>query len=496
MLVFFIAGIYFWMKELIQKDNGLFTKNKILAFFFLSLGAVIKQVPILVIPFAIISFSQNIFSFLINIGVSAVFYFFLRQPWSADKELLQYFSLFSKEGTAIFNFQLNGVSIFLFLYIVFFTTFFFKRKILLTDFRKPLYLICLILSLVYISEDSSFLFPQFNIWIMPFLALLILINEKFSLLMFIPIIGFFKRVMIGVDLSGLLNPTFGYGFNNILDYKYFIYSFVNPNLIGLFLTTLMFCGYFFLILFLIRDIFGMNLFEDINLQLEELRLSLDKLTKIILIGFIALFIADFIVKTRLTLLPTLTYQPEDKKILLSKKPIVVEVINNPNRSINGIDILSEKNLVNYDDVTIFKFVDERGKQIHIQRISDYLFPSPEENLTITLDKSIKSKKFNILIYKERGLNRISIRSAKVIGEIVGGSIYNNPDEGEILQLRFPGDIIFVHLRGQYEFQQMIRGTLYHINQKPKFFIGYFALISLLIVGLFVLSSQKFKKVDR
>src|SRR3989338_8660623 len=64
MLAFFIAGIYFWMKELIQKDNGLFTKNKILAFFFLSLGAVIKQVPILVIPFAIISFSQNIFSFL------------------------------------------------------------------------------------------------------------------------------------------------------------------------------------------------------------------------------------------------------------------------------------------------------------------------------------------------------------------------------------------------------------------------------------------------
>lgn len=486
MLTCFVAGIFFWMRGVSESEDKLLTKNKILTFVFLSLGAIIKQVPILMIPFAIISFSRNIKFFVVNSILAGFFYLIFGQPWAKDSALIKQFFLMSRESTAILNFQINSVSIFLFLYFLLILIVFVKKRVLFSDNKNILYLTTFILTVIYLTEDSTLLFPQFNIWIMPFLALLSLIKPEYGVLLIAPITGFLKRIMIGVDLSGLLNPTFGYGFAHLLDYKYFTYSLVNPDLVGLFLTSLMTVFYFYLILIICVDLFSFNKLNFLRINFKDIDIDLVKITKFIVIGYSVLFIIDFVVKTRLTIIPTTAYQGNNKQIILSDKPLSVEVFNRKGKTINSLEVRSKKNEISYVDFTVFKFVDDQNNVIHIQKINDFLFPTVDYNFNILLDKPIKNKKFKILIYKERGYNRIAFFSAKLIGDITGGSIYDKPSEGETVHLNFPGEGFELHLRGQYYPYQMFKGMMYHVNTKPKFFIAYFFLIILLVTVILFL----------
>lgn len=479
MLAFFVAGIYFWMSG-----------KRLPAFFFLALGAIIKQVPILILPFAIISFSKNIRSFLVNSAVAGLFYFVLGQPWAKDTILLKQFFLMSKESMVILDFQLNSVSIFLFLYLFLFIFFIIKKKTIISKRQNIIYFIVLLLSVVYLTEGSEFLFPQFNIWIMPFLALLALNKPEYGLALIAPIVGFFKRVMIGVDLSGLLRPTFGYGFNHIPDYKYFIGSVVNPEIVGLLLTTILATLYLIIILMALNDLLEFKRIKVVEIKNIGQYLTLDKLSIYIALIYLMLFAVDFTIKSRLIIVPTPAYQTENKELPLTNKPLVVYVDNIPGKTITALDIRARKNEITYDDFTIFRFRDKSNKIILEQKVSDYLFPVPDEDFIIPLKKPIKNKEFSIEIFKEKGYNQIVFYEAKTIPDIIGGSIYDNPGPKDIVNINFKNNVFILKFRGQYTFKDIWKGIVYHLNNKPKFFALYFTLI--LLVSGSIISINRIK----
>jgi len=486
MLACFIAGVFFWMKGVEENRTGFFSKNTLLTFAFLSLGAVIKQVPFLIIPFAVISFSKDIKSFILHSASAGFFYFFFNQPWDKDSSLIKQYYLMSKESTAILNFQLNSTSVFLFLYFFLLLIVLLRKNIIFQDKKNVLYITTLILSIVFTTEDSTFLFPQFNIWIMPFLALLTLIKPEFGLLFIAPILGLFKRAMIGVDLSGLLRPVFGYGFYNTLDYKDIVRGIINPDLFGLFLTTAMTVAYIYLILLVIVELFSIKQLEWLKINIKKIKLDLNLITLVIFIGYFCLFIFDFIVKTRLVIIPSQAYQLDNKKFQISTLPLEVKVSNPKGKTITDIEIRAEKNDIQYLDFTIFKFVDDKNRVIYIQKVNDFLFPVVADYFNIILNRPLKNKKFKILIYKEKGYNTISLFQAKFSGDIIGNTIYiyDNPPKEDIIDITFPKTVVDIKLRGQYEPYQMLHGVIYHLNNKPKFFVAYFSLIGL--VGLAII----------
>jgi|GEM_PF-2627048 len=486
MLTCMVAGVYFWIKGNRDTHHKLISPNTCLTFLFLGLGAVIKQVPLLLIPFTVISFSKNFKVFILHVLNGAFFYFLFTQPWDKDTTLMKQYFLFSKESTAIFNFQLNSSSVFILSYLLLLFFVLIKKNEVFNKQTAPIYLTTLLLSIIYITEDSTFLFPQFNLWIFPFLALLTLIKAEYGLLMIAPVLGFFKRAMIGVDLAGLLKPTFGYGFEHLLDYQYIVRGLFNPDLFGLFITSSMIAVYVVLTVLLMGDLFNISSIHNFKVKIAD-NLDLKKITLLFLSFYLILFISDFAIKTRLTILPSQNYQLTNNRFLLSTQPLKFSVNNPKSKAINGLELHIQKNDINYVDNTILKFVDENGKVILLHKINDFLFPLAPDNYTVVLNKTIKNKKFTVEIYKEKGYNTISLFEAKFVGEIIGNTLYDNPPQDEVLQIFFPKQIFEVKLRGQYEPYQMLNGIRYHINQKPAFFKIYFLIIGTLIFIVFTLS---------
>lgn len=486
MLTFLTAGTYLWMKELSQPNSKPVTVGKVSTIILFALGAVIKQVPIVFLPLVIISFSRNIVTSVFYTLISLLAYLVIRQPWAADATLIQQFSLLSTESTAIFSFRLNGTSIFLFLYLLITLAVFLYRKSIFSDPKKVIYIIALLLAAIYLTEDSTLLFPQFNLWIIPFLALLTLIRKEYGLLLLAPIFGFFKRLMIGVDLSGLLNPTFGYGFNHLLDYKDLI-RFASQDLLGTALTSFMAFLYICLAVLVLGDLFDIKSFENIREKLKVFKFSLIQIAVTITLGYYALFAIDMIVKTRVTLLPSPNYQMTSK-LALSKKPIEVNVTNSERQTINGLELPAHRASLSYPDYTVFKFLDDKNNELFTQKVSDFTFPKlSDEMFNIPLNKPINNSRFKVLIYKEHNYNTIYFNSVKFTGDVMGGSIYNNPKDSAVLKLEFPKETFAINFRGQYGWNQIVQGVSYHLKSKPKFFIAYFSLIAILIAVLVFIS---------
>ncbi|NCO88635.1 hypothetical protein AUK04_00125 [Candidatus Roizmanbacteria bacterium CG2_30_33_16] len=485
MLTSMLAGVYFWIKATEEIDKKPITINTILTFVFFALGAIIKQVPMLLIPLAIISFTKNIKTFVFHSLSALFFYVLFSQPWDKDTSLMKQYFMMSRESTAILNFQLNSTSIFILLYIFLIIVTILKKQTIFKNKLAPIYISTLLLSIIFISEDSTFLFPQFNIWILPFLALLTLVKKEYGLLFIAPIFGFIKRAMVGIDLSGLLRPTFGYGFYNILEYKDIVRGLFNPDLYGLFITSAMIVAYICLVVLLLGSLFSIKKITDFKI-LERFNLDLNKITALILIVYSSLFIFDFIIMTRLVLIPSKTYQLTKQKIILSTKPLEAVVDNSIGKTINGIEVKIEKNDISYVDSTVFRILDQNNNIITSQKISDFLFPVAPDNYQVILKKPIKDKKFKIQIYKDKGFNTISVFEGIFVGDIYGQTIYDNPPKEEIIKILFPKQIFEIKLRGQYEPYQMLNGVRYHINQKPIFFKIYFSIIGILIIFIITL----------
>ena len=122
MMASFVVGVYFWLKAIKEKKLGV-NSITILSLFFLVLGAIIKQLPLLLIPFFILSFANNKRSFLKLIGLFLTFYFILKQGWAQDSYFINKFFLFSKESMGILRNNFNSMPYFL----IFYSMIFFAR---------------------------------------------------------------------------------------------------------------------------------------------------------------------------------------------------------------------------------------------------------------------------------------------------------------------------------------------------------------------------------
>src|SRR5207248_2301691 len=101
-------------------------------------------------------------------------------------------------------------------------------------------LIIILLVIIYISEESGNLFSQFNIWILPFIALVALYDPFYTLFFIAPILGYFKRIHIDSSLlTGSLSLSLGPHLTNVPDYRTLLQNVIESSLISLLIQSLM-----------------------------------------------------------------------------------------------------------------------------------------------------------------------------------------------------------------------------------------------------------------
>lgn len=236
MLMCMVGGILFWIRALKQKNRQLIQPNVLLALFLFALGAIIKQAPLLLIPFVLILSSETLPSFLIYSLFTVFTYFILGQPWSADSIFIKQNFLLSNEALSIFRFTLNSVPVFLMLYSFLFIFVFVKKERINQSFKNILYLVVLILSIFYICDTLSFL--QFLTWLLPFAALAALSDPEESWILIFSFLVLFVTAFTSSDyFSTLLSPTIGAMYSNYLTNNAFIKNLFNPELFGSILHT-------------------------------------------------------------------------------------------------------------------------------------------------------------------------------------------------------------------------------------------------------------------
>ena len=488
------AGLYFWLSSRKKNETGALTANKVLALVFFVLGGVIKQVPLIFIPFVIVSFSRNWRNFLAVAIVAGLAYFAFSQPWAADANLLKQMLFNSRESTAIFNFQLNSASVFLFAYVSLFLLVFFRRRKIFSDIKNIVYLSLILIIIVYITEDSTLFFPQFVVWIIPILGIFYLFEEKYGWFFLIPIVGYLKRLMIDSEvLSGALKPSAGYGFNSLVSYGQIFRGAVNPNLVGLGLTTAMVCLYIIMAVILLLKMFNVKINDEEEIGL--VRLNLRQVAVGTMVIYLAVFAVDFFFKSRYSLLPMTALQRQTNEFRLGSTPLTV-IINNPdNKTINALDLRMIREEIKRPDYTYFRFKDENNRVLLEQKVSDYLFPVTDDDFLVPLDKSVTGHRLTLDIYKENDDNIVKLIGAKFIPTVTGGWYYDQPDKSDIITLDFQNNQVFeMDIRGQYGWPQIVNGVKFHLDQNPDFFTGYFSTVLLLVIVMILLGIPWKKKL--
>ncbi|KKQ38136.1 MAG: hypothetical protein US54_C0017G0002 [Candidatus Roizmanbacteria bacterium GW2011_GWA2_37_7] len=253
MTTFLLGGVYFALKILINKEKRLTSKNLILMSICFAIGAIIKQVPILfIVPFLII-IAPTFLSFLLNAGIFALAYFVISQPFSADSVLMKTFFLTSDESTALFNFTLNNASIVIIAYcLAVLLIFLFRNKIRENPFNI-IRISIILLSIVYISEDLSFLYAQFNIWIMPFLIIMAFLDPIYAVFLLVPILGFYRWIIIdNGSMTGSMWLTYGAPLDKIPSFESLLNNVLQPKLIHRFINSLFILGHSLIIFYSIK----------------------------------------------------------------------------------------------------------------------------------------------------------------------------------------------------------------------------------------------------
>ncbi len=473
MLSFFMGGIYFTLKVL-KNDSSNTGRDKILSLIFYSIGAVIKQLPILIIPFVIVLYSKRISSFLFYCLVFILSYIIVSQPWSSDAELIRLFFLTSKESMALFNFVLNNVPIFFILYLSLFGFVLLGHK---ERFNIPfnfLLLVTIILSCVYISEDNSFFFPQFNVWIMPFIILIALVKNEYAIFLLAPVIGFIKRSMLDNDFfSGSLSETFGSLFSTMPKYEQILKSSFNSHLIDWMLNSIMVFLYLFFIYLLLSEI---RIFPSIKERYNYITLFLKKyylqILSISLLSYYVFLGLDSAFKSRYVTFRGREQQEVVQDVHLNAESISMQ-IKNPNRHIiNALELRTSRKDVKSKDNVVFTFTDlDTGKKLLEQKVFDYYFPLDAGPTFIFLKKGLSAKNMKLEISKESTQNDIVVYKAKFISppqEFLPGRI----------ELVFKKDPILIQLRGQHPIMHIIYSFGRQVFNKPTFFISYLILLLL------------------
>ncbi len=485
MLACFVGGFVFWIKAL-QNTKKEINRNTLVALALFTLGAVIKQVPLLAIPPLLISTNRSWKSLVIYIGSTALMYFIFKQGWSMDAETINSYFLFSKESMALLANHFNGIPYFLYMYGFFMLYLLKQKEVVFRSLDRVLLVIISIILIVYMNDPIFFI--QFLLWILPFAFLYALHNKRFNwIFVFAMIAMFIKGWSNESYLSLLLSPTIGALYNNVIDNKFFIDAIFNFQIYDLMLK------------FIIMFLFSSTLIESLSLLFRSKPLFTQVFEKyipniriknvIILFGimFVVFIIIDYQIKSKYVLIPQRKYQLSETQIPIGANPIIVHVNNQNNRTITALRMSLMQAGKIQEGETIFE-LRENGKTTVTKKVNDHLFPtSVDDPFILIFPKKITSKKFDILIYKKDDINKIVFFESKQLGQInfdemsiFGG--YERPNEKDLLQVSFENAVFPIYFHGIYSFNDIGRAFSHHANSmlKKGFFSAYIVSAVLLI----------------
>ncbi|MDA1317387.1 MAG: hypothetical protein O3B87_05205 [bacterium] len=493
MLALFVGGFIFWVKAL--KSNKEINTNTLFALALFTLGAVVKQVPLLAIPPLLISTNRSWRSLIIYIGSTVIMYILFKQSWSEDSHIINSNFLFSKESMALLANHFNGIPYFMYMY-GFFMLFLLKCKEQIFQNSTNILLVILsIITIVYINDPIFFI--QFVIWILPFVFLLALSNKNYHWVFLFGIIAMLLKGWTNESyLSLILSPTIGSLYNNVIDNKFFIDSLFNFQIYDLMLR--------FGVLFLFATILAESLsllFRNKYLFSEIFERYIRGITikKIVILYasiYVIFIVVDYSIKSKYVLIPQQKYQLSETQIPISTKPIIIHVNNTNNRIISGMRMSVMQSGRIQEGVTIFEFR-ENNNVIKTIKVNDHLFPkSTDDPFILIIPQKIKSNKFDIHIYKEDEVNKIvffeSIQLKQINFDemsIFGG--YERPDERDLLQVNFENVVFPIYFHGTYSYSDIGRAFAFHANStlKKGFFSGY--ILSAVIIIFLSFSVYKY-----
>lgn len=500
MLACLLGGTFFWMMA-IKQSGKLSVFYSLLSLAFLVLGAVIKQLPLLLIPILILTISKNIKSVGIYSFFSIFVYFIFRQDWSHDSNLINTNFMFSNESTAILSHAFNAVP-YLFYFYGFFVLFLLRVKNqFFINPRNIILIVLCVITIVYINDPVSFM--QFSIWFLPFVFLLALNDRKYTWIYFVGIISVLIKLWRNdVYLSLLLSPTIGSFYNNTLGNEYFVGYLASHKIYNLVLHSLVIFIYAIVFIESIGLLFkSKSIFSDFFVNLGFNKIKIHQIILLGLFAYILLVGVDYLIKSRFILLPQKQHQLSGDKIHVSRNPLKVHFFNPKKKEISAIEIPIMQIGKSYGE-TIFDFR-KNGKSFIKMQSYDSVFPvNTDQPLKLILPKPFVEEYFDLYIYKNSDTGNVALPKSKILSEvnfnqssIFGG--YEIPSDNELLQPKYDSHVFAVFFHGKYDFQDIQRAFRHHTNSKIKlyFFTSYIAcgLVFILTSGLIYFLGHKLFK---
>lgn len=496
MISFLMAGVYFTVASLVKKEQKFFTLNKILALAFFALGAVIKQVPLLMAPVALILFPITFWQVIPYGYIFAILYVTFYQSWAADAELIRTFFLTSPESTALFDYGFNGLNVFFVLYLFILGLTVRLKSMIQKNPQLVIYIFTLVLAAIFISEKNSMVFVQFSIWTLPLLALLTIIDKNFGFFLIANILVFYKRIFFDTSLLvGSWSIAFGEPLYRIPVYSEFIEKFIQFDLVTKMVDTLFTVSYILLFTYIIFSVFKKNRFEFRDRYTKYFRINLLYATLFTFLFMIIIGFTELLIMSNNALLTDFEYG-NTVDLLLTKKPLLIKIANTSRKNITGLKLKLRSKSQSQPDKTIIEVQDAQSGEILVtKKIYDYFLPRVNEYYNVFLGKSVNRKNMVIKIYKENNTNDVVVQSGVTYAYTrTRKSTFSRYDafyKKNLLDLTFNEKPIDINLRGSYTFFDAYDNLLYHLAKKPSFYKIYFGFIFLAIL-LLLLPNSWFK----
>lgn len=503
MLFGLVGGIYYWVCATDAKTE----KNRIihyaLATGFFAFGAVIKQLPLLMIPVMLLTVIHKKRVALTIILSFLTTYTLLRQPWAGDHALIQNYFFFSEQSMGLFRYKIAEIPLFLIFYGSLLWYVFAKRFSLIKEPVRILELCILVIAIVY-AVDATF-FVQFLTWILPLAGLYALYDKKNMWMLFFVFGALYLKLFMSHDYyAGLLAPTIGSRFYDLLHHTNTIERFISYKFLDLIFSFIVKAVYI---------VIGIVLFLKIHTGRHAMMESLEKIRTPfistvlgIFLLYVGIFVGDFFIAKQHIKVPQYAFQTEWKELSTKANPMSVAVNNKVGYTIRALTLPLTHDGSNFNDATIFTI--QTPKETFAVKVPDFKLPRNYENeYTIYFPKPIRDSSFTITISKEKNLNNVRLYEGRAIEQInsPGNSIYQGYDtqgKDRLVTYDFGKNKEFVlFLRGDYTFRDIVTGLTFHMSHTLKkiYFGTYFFMTFIFLslgLGLIFKNRETLKRMKR
>gem|GEM_PF-6714465 len=417
-------------------------------------------------------------SFFLNSAIFGTLYLLVSQPFASDSGLMKTFFLASAESTALFNFTLNNASVMIMTYGLMLVLIFINRSKIRKNPVNLLRIAIILLSLIYISEDLSFLYAQFNIWIMPFLMIMAFVDPIFAVFLIIPVIGFYRWIIIDNGATtGSMWLTFGAPLDKIPSFESLMNTILQPKLIHRFINSFFILGHSLIIFYSLKYWNHTKVFIK-NLPLVYVPISLATI-------YLCFFLFDFSVRSNLTQITNIKYF-ETHQQLLSNNPVSFIILNRDKRPITGIEIALMRKSIQKNDFVVLEAMNDDGSMLIHKEVNDYTIPNGFGEFYIPFGKKLHNEKIIITVRKKYGQNQILIQQSDTSSfESSREQNYGQYDsfyDNRPVKISFPNSKYKVNILGSYTVNDMIGNVKHHISQRPTFYYAYFSLFVITFLG--------------